>query len=66
MKSFTRYNRSKILRDLVNFAKNREGRKEIDLVSDGVENSLGREVDKIRECQARMKGTLEQESERED
>ena len=40
--------------------KNREGRKEIDLVSDGVESSLGREVDKIRECQARMKGTLEQ------
>ena len=60
MKSFTRYNRSKILCDLVNITKNREGRKEIDLVSDGVENSLGREVDKIRECQARMKGTLEQ------
>ena len=29
-------------------------------MSDGVEGSLGREVDKIRECQARMKGTLEQ------
>ena len=29
-------------------------------MSDGVEGSLGREVDKIRECQARMKATLEQ------
>jgi len=38
---------------------NREGRKEIDLVSDGVENSLSREVDKIRECQARMKQCLQ-------
>jgi len=38
---------------------NREGRKEIDLVSDGVEHSLGREVDKIRECQARMKQCLD-------
>ena len=32
----------------------REGRKEIDLVSDGVEGSLHREVDKIRECQVGM------------
>ena len=39
---------------------NREGRKEIDLVSDGVEHSLVREVDKIRECQAKMKHTLDQ------
>ena len=38
---------------------NREGRKEIDLVSDGVEHSLGREVDKIKQCQARMRQTLE-------
>jgi len=38
----------------------REGRKEIDLVGDGVEHSLMREVDKIKECQARMAQTLEQ------
>ena len=36
----------------------REGRKEIDLVGDGVENSLHREVDKIKGCQARMSNCL--------
>jgi len=38
----------------------REGRKEIDLVGDGVEHSLMREVDKIKNCQERMKRGLEQ------
>ena len=44
----------------INAFSNREGRKEIDLVGDGVENSLMREVDKIKNCQARMSQTLEQ------
>ena len=39
---------------------NREGRKGIDLVNDGVENSLMREVDNIKSCQDKMKRTLEQ------
>merc|ERR1719245_2045777 len=39
---------------------NREGRKGIDLVDDGVENSLMREVDNIKSCQDKMKRTLEQ------
>ena len=30
------------------------------MVGDGVEHSLMREVDKIKECQARMAQTLEQ------
>ena len=38
----------------------REGRKGIDMVNDGVENSLMREVDKIKSCQDQMKRTLEQ------
>ena len=38
----------------------REGRKGIDLVNDGVENSLMREVDNIKSCQDKMKRTLEQ------
>ena len=38
----------------------REGRKGIDVVNDGVENSLMREVDNIKSCQDRMKRTLEQ------
>jgi len=38
----------------------REGRKEIDLVADGVEHSLMREVDKIKACQERMRRGLEQ------
>ena len=38
----------------------REGRKGIDMVNDGVENSLMREVDNIKGCQDRMKRTLEQ------
>ena len=38
----------------------REGRKGIDMVNDGVENSLMREVDKIKSCQDMMKRTLEQ------
>jgi len=39
---------------------NREGRKGIDMVNDGVENSLMREVDNIKSCQDKMKRTLEQ------
>ena len=38
----------------------REGRKGIDMVNDGVENSLMREVDQIKSCQDQMKRTLEQ------
>lgn len=37
----------------------REGRKEIDLVGDGVENSLMREVDGIKACQAKITRTLQ-------
>ena len=37
----------------------REGRKEIDLVGDVVENSLMREVDCIKACQAKMTRTLQ-------
>lgn len=40
----------------------REGRKGIDLVNDGPENSLMKEVDTIKASQDRMRRTLEQVS----